>query len=147
LRYLGLVTGLSVPACSDDDLFSSADDDSAFTRLLLKRIGMQPLLSGVAFTISSDEKHLMAAVDHDDLTDLITYILEDLVGTGADAITLHVGRSDDAAIVTISGTGCAAASGTGTGGGFLKRLSERAGGTLLFNADGGQRRYVITIRP
>ena len=148
VRHLeALVTGLSVPACSDDDLFSSADDDSAFTRLLLKRIGMQPLLSGVAFTISSDAKDIIAAVDHDDLTDLITYILEDLVGTGADAITLHVGRSGDAAIVTILGTGCAATSGTGTGSGFLKRLSERAGGTLLFNADGGQRRYVITIRP
>jgi len=148
VRHLeALVTGLSVPACSDDDLLSSADDDSAFTRLLLKRIGMQPLLSGVAFTISSDAKDIIAAVDHDDLTDLITYILEDLVGTGADAITLHVGRSGDAAIVTISGTGCVATSGTGTGGGFLKRLSERAGGTLLFNADGGQRRFVITIRP
>jgi hypothetical protein len=148
VQYLeALVTGLSVPACSDADLLSLPDDDSAFTRLLLKRIGMQPLLSDVAFSISSDEKHLVAAVDQDDLTDLITYVLEDLVGTGADAITLQVGRSDAAAIVTISGTGCAATSGTGKGSRFLKRLSVRAGGTLLFNADGGQRRYVITIRP
>jgi glyoxylase-like metal-dependent hydrolase (beta-lactamase superfamily II) len=148
VRHLeALVTGLSVPACSDDDLLSSADDDLAFIRVLIRRIGMQPLLSDVVFSFSSAEKHLMATVDHDDLTDLVTYILEDLVGTGADAITLQVERSEDAALITISGTGCTATDGTGKGGGFLKRLSERAGGTLLYNDADGLRQYVITIRP
>ena len=106
---------------------------------------MQPLLSDVAFTFSSPEKHLIMTVDHDDLTDLVTYILEDIVGTGADAITLEVGRSEDAAHITISGTGCIATEGIGKGGGFLKRLSVRAGGSLLFNDAGGLRQYVITI--
>jgi glyoxylase-like metal-dependent hydrolase (beta-lactamase superfamily II) len=148
VRHLeALVTGLSVPACSDDDLLSSEDDDSTFTRLLMRRIGMQPLLTDVAFTFSSGEKPLMATVDHDDLTDLVTYILEDLVGTGADAITLQVGRSGDAALLTISGTGCTNTDGSGKGCGFLKRLSERAGGTLFFDDAGGRREYVITIRP
>jgi hypothetical protein len=108
---------------------------------------MQPLLSDVAFTFSSVEKHLMAAVDHDILTDLVTYILEDLVGTGADAITLHIGRSDDAVLLAISGSGCPTTEGTGTGSGFLKRLCERAGGTLLFNDTAGIQQYVITVRP
>jgi len=148
VRHLeALVTGLSVPACSEDDLLSSADDDSTFIRVLLRRIGMQPLLSDVVFTFSSAEKHLMAIVDHDILTDLVTYILEDLVGTGADAITLEVGRSEDAALLTISGTGCIATERSDKSGGFLKRLSVRAGGTLLFNDAGGRRQYVITVRP
>jgi hypothetical protein len=140
-----LVTGLSVPACPDDDLLSSADDDSAFTRLLLKRIGMQPLLSDVAFSFSSGEHYLVATIDHDDLTDLVTYILEDLVGTGADTITLEVGRSEDAALLTISGTGCTATDGPGKGCGFLKRLSERAGGTLSCSTRGRNRIYTIRI--
>ena len=38
-----LVTGLSVPACSDEDLLSSADDDEAFLSILLARIGTRPL--------------------------------------------------------------------------------------------------------
>jgi glyoxylase-like metal-dependent hydrolase (beta-lactamase superfamily II) len=141
-----LITGLSVPACSDDDLLSSADDDSTFTRVLLGRIGMQPLLSDVAFTFSSAEKHLIAAVDHDYLTDLVTYILEDLVGTGAGAITVQVGRSENAALLIISGTGCIAKGGTIKGGGFLHRLCERSGGTLCFKEADSLRKYVITLR-
>lgn len=147
VRHLeALVTGLSVPACSDDDLFSSADDDSDFTRVLLKRIGMQPLLSDVSCTFSSDEKSLMVVVDHDNLTDLVTYILEDLVGSGANAITFHAGRSDETINLTISGTGCTANGGRGKNHGFLKRLSEQAGGALLFTAANGMRQYVISVK-
>lgn len=141
-----LMTGLSVPACSDDNLLSSADDDSAFSRALLKRIGMQPLLSDVEFSFRSAEKHLIVIIDHDDLTDLVTYILEDLVGTGSDTITVHIGRSGDLAHLTISGTGGVTTAGTGKGHGFLQRLSERAGGTLLFSNAGDLRRYVVTTR-
>jgi len=115
--------------------------------ILLRRIDMQPLLSDVVFTFSSTDKHIVAAVDHDDLTDLVTGILEDLVGTGSGTITVQVGRSEDATLLTISGTGCTATDGTGKGGGFLKRLIERAGGSLLFSDAGGLRRYVITVRP
>ncbi len=146
VRHLeALVTGLSVPACSDDDLLSSDDDDSTFTRLLLNRIGMQPLLSDVTFSFSAGEKSLVAAVDHDEFTDLVTYILEDLVGVGADAITLSVQRDGNNAVVTLTGTGCTASDAMKSGGGFLGRLSDRAGGTLSSAADGRQREYTIRI--
>jgi hypothetical protein len=140
-----LVTGLSVPSCSDDDLLSSDDDDSTFTSLLLRRIGMQPLLSDITFSFSVGEKHLLVAVDHDDLTDLVTYILEDLVGTGAAAITLLVLRKDNDAIITITGTGCTASDAAKSQGGFLGRLCDRAGGTLSHSHAGKQREYEIRI--
>ncbi|MHB8163535.1 MAG: MBL fold metallo-hydrolase [Methanoregula sp.] len=139
------VTGLTVPACSDDDLLSSADDDSAFTGLLLQRIGMQPLLADVAFTFSAGEKHILVAVDHDDLTDLVTYILEDLVGTGAAAIALRVNRDGNDATVTLAGTGCTDSGAVKTGRGFLGRLSDRAGGALFWTDDGRTREYTIRI--
>ena len=146
VRHLeALVTGLSVPSCSDDDLLSSDDDDSTFTRLLLRRIGMQPLLSDIDFSFSSAEKHLLATVDHDDLTDLVTYILEDLVGTGADAITFEINRNDKDAFINISGTGCTASDAIKTGRGFLLRLCDRAGGTLSYVTNGKNRDYTIRI--
>ena len=145
LHLKALVTGLSVPSCSDDDLLSSADDDSAFIGQLLKRIGMQPLLSAVEFSYSSAENRLMVVIDHDDISDVIIYILEDLVGSGATSISLRVERSKDAAVVTISGTGCSAPCGTGQVRGFLERLSRRAGGTLLFNEKGDVREYAVAI--
>ena len=146
VRHLeALVTGLSVPSCSDDDLLSSDDEDSTFTSLLLRRIGMQPLLSDIAFTFSSAEKHLVAAFDHDALTDLVTYILEDLVGTGAEVITLQIKRNDKDAVITLSGTGCTASDTMKTGGGFLQRLCDRAGGTLSSATDSKRREYTIRI--
>jgi len=146
VRHLeALVTGLSVHSCSDDDLLSSDDEDSTFTRMLLRRIGMQPLLSDVAFTFSSAEKHLVATFVHDDLSDLITYILEDLVGIGAEAITLQIKPDNKDAIITISGIGCTASDEMKTGAGFLGRLCNRAGGTLSFVTDGKGREYTIRI--
>ncbi len=146
VRHLeALVTGLSVPACSDDDLLSSEDDDSTFTRLLLRRIGMQPLLSEVAFSFSAGEKHLVAPVDHDDLTDLVTYILEDLVGIGAAAIALQIARDGNRAIITLTGTGCTDSDFPKPKGGFLGRLCDRAGGTLSCAVDGKTREYTISL--
>jgi glyoxylase-like metal-dependent hydrolase (beta-lactamase superfamily II) len=139
------VTGLSVPACSDDDLLSSADDDSAFIRLLLQRIGMQPLLSDIRLTFSVAEEHLKTAVDYDHLTDLVNYILEDLVGTGAGAITISINRDDDDAVITIRGNGCMVTDTMKTGGGFLGRLCVRAGGRLSRVTDGKTREYTIRI--
>lgn len=139
------VTGLSVPSCSDDDLLSSTDDDTAFTRLLLQRIGMQPLLADIAVSFSAGETHLAVAIDHDDLTDLITYILEDLVGTGACAIALRVHRDGTHAVITLTGTGCTAPDRIKTGAGFLTRLCDRAGGVLSCNGDARQREYSIRI--
>jgi glyoxylase-like metal-dependent hydrolase (beta-lactamase superfamily II) len=146
VRHLeALVTGLSVPACSDDELLLSDDDDSTFTRLLLSRIGMQPLLSDVAFSFSAGEKLLVAAIDTDNFTDLITYILEDLVGTGADAISLGIYRDSNEAVVTLTGTGCTASDAMKPGGGFIGRLADRAGGTLTCSSDGKEREYRIRV--
>jgi glyoxylase-like metal-dependent hydrolase (beta-lactamase superfamily II) len=146
VRHLeALVTGLSVPSCSDDDLLSSTDDDSTFTRLLLRRIGMQPLLTDVAFTFSCGEKHLVVAIDHDDFTDLVTYIFEELVGTGSDAITLQITRDDEGATIIIRGTGCTDSDAAKTARGFLQRLCNRAGGTLSCTTDGKIREYTIRI--
>jgi glyoxylase-like metal-dependent hydrolase (beta-lactamase superfamily II) len=146
VRHLeALVTGLSVPACSDDDLLASDDDDSTFTCLLLRRIGMQPLLSDIVFTFSACEKTFPVAVDHDDLTDLVTYILEDLVGTGASAISLQIRREDNNAIITFRGTGCTASDSLKTSGGFLRRLCDRAGGTLSCVTESKLREYTIRI--
>ncbi|HSQ93894.1 MAG TPA: MBL fold metallo-hydrolase, partial [Methanoregula sp.] len=70
-----VVTGLSVPSCSDDDLISSADDDEAFTKVLLSRIGTRPLLEDVAFSLDADDRLLTASVDPYHFSDLLTYIL------------------------------------------------------------------------
>jgi glyoxylase-like metal-dependent hydrolase (beta-lactamase superfamily II) len=134
-----VVTGLSVPCCSDDDLVSSADDDAAFIRVLLSRIGTRPLLEDVAFSLDADDRSLTASVDRDHFADLLTYVLEDLVGTGSDQITITVRHRDRHAHITIAGN---------RGGGspekiqpkksnFLSGLCERAGGTLtgLYGAD------------
>jgi len=146
VRDIGaLVTGLSVPSCSDDDLLSSDDDDSTFIKLLLRRIGMQPLLSEVEFTFSAAEKHLEVAVDRDDLTDLVTYILEDLVGTGSDAITLQIYCNNNNAIITLRGSGCTASDEMKTGRGFLQRLCNRMGGTLSYMTDDKMREYTISL--
>jgi glyoxylase-like metal-dependent hydrolase (beta-lactamase superfamily II) len=146
VRHLeALVTGLSIPSCSNDDLLSSDDEDSTFTRLLLRRIGMQPLLSDVEFSFTSAEKHLVVTIDHDDLTDLITYILEDLVGTGSDAITLQINRDNKDAIITVRGTGGTASHAMKTGGGFLMRLCDRAGGMLAYSTDVKGQGYTIRI--
>src|SRR5208337_774913 len=87
-----LVTGLSVSSCSDEEVFNSADDDAAFMQILLARIGTRPLLEDVAFSMEPMQGPLMASIDRDHFTDVLTYILEDLVGTGADHITITVQR-------------------------------------------------------
>jgi len=84
-------------------------------------------------------------VDHDDLTDLVTYLLEDLVGTGAAAIALRVNRDGNNAIITLAGTGCTDTGAAKSGRGFLGRLSGRAGGELSCTDDGLTREYAIRI--
>ncbi len=100
-----VVTGLTVPPFTDDEVLSSADDDAAFYRILLARIGTPPLLADVEVTVLSEADPLQVCIDREHFTDLLTYILEDLVGTGADRIeisTRHTGRN---AIVTVAGNG------------------------------------------
>ena len=81
--------------------------------------------------------------DRDRILDLVTYLLEDLVGTGASAIAIHAGRDGEAAVAAISGMCCAEPSGGGRPRRFLYGLCERAGGTLAFGGPAGSRSFTI----
>jgi hypothetical protein len=133
----------TIRPCSDEDILASADDEAAFGRLLLARIGMPPLLSEVAVDLDIGTDPLPVLADRDRVLDLMTYLLEDLVGTGARAIAIHAGRGGEAAVATISGTCCAEPSGGGRPRRFLYGLCERAGGTLAFGGPTGSRSFTI----
>jgi len=137
-----VVTVLTVPPFTDDEVLSSADDDAAFSRILLARIGTPPLLADVEVTVLSEADPVQVCIDHEHFTDLLTYILEDLVGTGADRIeisTRHTGRN---AIVTVAGNG--PSSGTlreRRTWRFLQGLAERTGGSLTFHELEGKHQF------
>jgi glyoxylase-like metal-dependent hydrolase (beta-lactamase superfamily II) len=140
-----VVTGLTVPPFTDDEVLSSADDDVAFSRILLARIGTPPLLADVETTVLSEGNPLQVCIDREHFTDLLTYILEDLVGTGADRIEISARRTDATAIVMVSGNGPS----PGTPQErrtwrFLQGLAERAGGSLTVNELGGMHQYEFT---
>ena len=143
-----LVAGLSVPACSDDEVMSSADDEKAFARMLLARIGTRPLLEDVEFTMQENRDPLAVAIDRDHFTDLLTYIMEDLVGTGSDTINLGIARNDPDVSVTIAGNVSSAEDdGSRKNLRFLSGLTARAGGNLSCTRDEatGMRSYTITV--
>jgi glyoxylase-like metal-dependent hydrolase (beta-lactamase superfamily II) len=141
-----LVTGLSVSACSDEEVFDSADDDAAFAQILLARIGTRPLLEDVAFSMEPMQGPLMASIDRDHFTDLLTYILEDLVGTGADHITITEQRDGRNIVLTVSGTaGLLLTAAERKTFRFLRGLCNRAGGSLEYTCDKEIRQFVISI--
>jgi glyoxylase-like metal-dependent hydrolase (beta-lactamase superfamily II) len=142
-----VVTGLTVPPFTDDEVLSSADDDVAFSRILLARIGTPPLLADVEATVLSEGDPLQVCIDREHFTDLLTYILEDLVGTGADRIEISTRRSGRNAIVMVAGNGPS----PGTPKErhtwrFLKVLAERAGGILAVNEHGGMQQFEFTTK-
>jgi glyoxylase-like metal-dependent hydrolase (beta-lactamase superfamily II) len=141
-----IVTGLSVSSCSDEALLSSADDDALFTRILLSRIGTRPLLEDVAFSLDAEDRLLEVSVDRDHFSDLITYILEDLVGTGSGTVTVQVHKEGRQALVTIAGNNATGVpAGTPKKRSFLTGLCERAGGTLSCTEDASVRRFEISL--
>jgi glyoxylase-like metal-dependent hydrolase (beta-lactamase superfamily II) len=142
-----LVEGLSIPALSNEDVISSADDEKAFARILLASIGTRPLLEEVDFSLENAPDPIPVAIDRDHFTDLLTYILEDLVGTGSDTIRIAVRGGDSDVGVTISGTIASPGSTEKqTGLRFLSGLCERTGGILsYFQDEGGMRSYTIRI--
>jgi glyoxylase-like metal-dependent hydrolase (beta-lactamase superfamily II) len=141
-----IVARLSTSSCSDEDLVSSADDGSAFIRVLLSRIGTRPLLEDVACTFDTDDRSLRIVADRDQLSDLVTYILEDLIGTGSDRIAITVRQKNRYACITISGNSPPGSlSKTLKTGRFLSGLCKRAGGTLTSTGDGRTRGFVITL--
>ncbi|WP_321504434.1 MBL fold metallo-hydrolase [uncultured Methanoregula sp.] len=141
-----LVTGLSVPACSDDDMLDSADDDAAFVQMLLARAGARPLLEEIDLTLKPGKHPIPAVVDSDHFSDLLTYILEELVGTGSRRIIISTEREKYEAFITISGD-CAGESvpEKKKTWNFLEGLCKRAGGTLAFAQENGMSRFVVTV--
>jgi len=141
-----LVAGCTIPACSDDDVLSSTDDDSAFAAILMARIGARPLLEDVNFSIAGKPEHLPVVIDRDLFTDLITYVLEDLVGIGSDTIQAEIRTTDTAAMLTITGNAVTTGTETGRTRQFLHGLSERAGGSLVKGRDEcGATQYRIQV--
>lgn len=142
-----LVAGLSISSCSDEDVLSSVDDEKAFARMLLARIGTRPLFEDVRFTMQDSPEPVPVAIDRDHFTDLLTYILEDLVGTGSDMLEIRIQTTDPAAIVTITGNARASRDPDPQKNlRFLAGLTERAGGHLTYSREGDTiRRYTIQV--
>jgi hypothetical protein len=141
-----IVTGLSVPSSSDEDLLSSADDNAAFIQALLSRIGARPLLEDVAFSLAAEDRTLQVSIDRDHFADLVTYILEDLVGTGSDTVTVHLRKEGRHALITITGNRAPnVPAGTPKNRSFLAGLCGRAGGTLSCTQDPSECRFMITV--
>lgn len=142
-----LVRTNSAHACTDEELLSSADDDHAFMDLLLSRIGMRPLLEDVSLSLSTACSGRRAYIDRDLFSDLVVYILEDLVGTGSDRITVQSCIHGETASVTIIGnTGIPSTQDRSATQAFLVRIAERAGGSLSRDTVGGMRRFIFIVR-
>jgi len=141
-----LITGLTVPLCSDDDMLDSADDDAAFVQMLLARVGARPLLEEIDLTLETGDLPVSAAVDRDLFLDLLTYILEELVGTGSRRIIISLEREEYEAHLSISGDSAEpSVPEKKKTWNFLTRLCERAGGTLAYAKENGMSRFVITV--
>jgi glyoxylase-like metal-dependent hydrolase (beta-lactamase superfamily II) len=140
-----IVTGLSVPVLSDEAVLCSPDDDGAFARILLTRIGSRPLLEEVQCNIFPEQHAIRALIDSDLYADLMTYILENLVGVGAEVIEICIRQRDRDAMVMIKGTMAPLfINPKRRTEKFLKGLSERAGGTLTIDGDDREVRYKFT---
>ncbi len=137
------IAGHTVHPCSDEEILASADDDAAFGRVLLARIGMPPLLSDVAVDFDPGTEPLPVLVDTVRFLDLVTYLLEELVGTGARGVVVRSGEDGEATVVAISAADDAEPSAGGKPRGFLYGLCERAGGLLAFDDVAGSRRFTI----
>lgn len=145
---MALVEGLSVPSCSDDDVMSSVDDEKAFARMLLARIGTRPLLEDVRFSMEGATEPCMAVIDRDHFTDVLTYLFEELVGTGSDEIRLTLARDGMDIRVSIAGNITGGTDGSGSRNlRFLSGLCGRAGGSLTYSqdTDSGTRTYAMVV--
>jgi hypothetical protein len=141
-----LVTGLSVPACSDEDLLSSADDDEAFLSILLARIGTRALLEDVEISMHADSGPVNGLVDPDDFIDLLTYIFEDLVGALADRIEISLRNTGQDIVLTISGNIPEESQDSRRRTArFLEGLAVRSGGRLAIRDGPGLQVYEITV--
>jgi glyoxylase-like metal-dependent hydrolase (beta-lactamase superfamily II) len=139
------IAGHTAHPCSDEEILASADDDAAFGRVLLAGIGMPPLLSDVAVDLDPGTEPLPILVDTVRFLDLVTYLLEELVGTGARGIVVRPGKDGEATVLAISAAEDAEPPTGEKPREFLYGLCERAGGMLAFDDEAGPRRFTITF--
>lgn len=141
-----VVIGLSGPSCSDDDILAATDDEEAFSRLLVARLGTRPLLDDVNVSIRRGAVEPDVIIDRDVFSDLVTYVIEDLVGTGADRIEIEITTDDKHATVEITGSGKELSRERQEKvRGFFIRLCDQAGGVLGGGPVPEGRRYLVTV--
>jgi len=141
----GVIIGCSVPSYSDDEVLSAADDDETFFPMLLARIGTRPLLEDVSFAFNDGNEHPAVLIDREHFADLVTYILEDLVGNGAGTVSIDMECTGDMVVVRITGSGMTARSPESKVRGFLLWLAGQAGGSLTVDDAGEFRQFRIEI--
>ena len=92
--------------------------------------------------VLSESASLRAYIDREHFIDLLTYIIEDLVGTGATQIEIRTGRINTHAVVTVTGNvpPVMTAQKPRTWR-FLQGLSKRTGGTLAIGEPDGSRQF------
>jgi Zn-dependent hydrolases, including glyoxylases len=144
-----VIIGLTGPSCSDDDILASTDDAEAFCRLLVARLGTRPLFDDVMVSFECGTGDPRAEIDRALFSDLLIYLFEDLVGTGAEVIVVTVSGDGTArTVLTIIGTGRMPDAGDAkTVRGFFTRLCERSGGHLVAQGVPGGRSYTIALEP
>ncbi|WP_292368742.1 MBL fold metallo-hydrolase [Methanoregula sp. UBA64] len=142
-----VIIGLTGPSCSDDDILASTDDAEAFCRLLVARLGTRPLFDDVRVSFERGTGDPRARIDRDLFSDLLIYLFEDLVGTGAETIAVSVlGDGTARTVLKIAGTGrMAGARDAKNVRGFFTRLCERSGGHLEAEGVPGGRSYTIAL--
>jgi glyoxylase-like metal-dependent hydrolase (beta-lactamase superfamily II) len=137
------VTSHTLRPGSDEEVLASADDKVSFGQMLLSRIGTTPLLAEIPVTLDLGTEPLTAPVDPERFLDLVTYLLEDLVGCGAMALVIGARKERNEVLVTLSGERGESPICRGGPRRFLYGLCERTGGTLRYGDEGGSRRYEI----
>jgi len=141
-----VIIGCSVPPYSDDEVLSASDDDEAFLQMLLGRIGMRPLLDDVSFAFRHGAERPSVVIDREHFADLVTYILEDLVGTGAGKLTVDLKCTTEMVVIRITGSGMTARSSQEWQlRGFLRWLAEQVGSSLSCDDTQEFRRFTISI--
>lgn len=148
---LGILTvltqDLSRSRCSDEDVLSAVDDETAFTRMLVARIGSQPLLADVDLSLAFDPATGPVLVDPDILPDLVIYLLEDLVGTEPEKISISTKKDESSVTINISGVfGPAVFPKDSPVKGFLLRLAHRAGCEITVKNTSGKRIYSLDFQ-
>ncbi|MDD4300352.1 MAG: MBL fold metallo-hydrolase [Methanomicrobium sp.] len=140
------ISTLSKSRFSDDDLFSSVEDEDAFIRMLAARIGSQPLLADTNVEMLLYEEECRIIADTETLFDVVVYIIEDLVGSDAEKIVIATEKKDSLAVLKITGERESSD--------FMEsaeikkilyRLSERSGGKLCVQKLSKEKIYRISF--